>query len=60
MVKKYTIEIAGENESQIKEMATLVQFALDNTDSNDLLQLFKTIEKKPSVVKKALKYIHLA
>lgn len=60
ITKKYTIEIEGNNEAETKELATLVQFALDNADNADLTKLFKKIESKPSVVKTALKYIHLA
>jgi hypothetical protein len=55
-------QITIENDSMLKaqKLETLLQAAVNKADHDALIKLLEVVNKKPSVVKTSLKYIHLA
>jgi hypothetical protein len=57
MVSAKVIRIAGSCHTEIDELGTLLQGAMDKVQPPDMIRLLVAVNKKPGLVKKALKFL---
>jgi hypothetical protein len=60
MAQKVELSIDSESLLKAKKLETLIQGALNKVNHDDFIKLLQKVNEKPSVVKTALKFIHLA
>jgi hypothetical protein len=60
MAHKAQITINNDNMLKAQKLETLIQGALNKVNHEDFIKLLQKVNEKPSVVKTALKFIHLA
>ncbi|MFT3737948.1 MAG: hypothetical protein QM786_04265 [Breznakibacter sp.] len=60
MAHKAQITIHNDSMLKAQKLETLLQSTINKVDHDDFIKLLQKVNEKPSVVKTALKYIHLA
>ena len=56
MTIQKVLRVSGNSENEIVETATLLQNLLDKADTADVRKLLLTFQKKPHMLKTALKF----